>query len=74
MMKKSMMYGGMRTDRYLETGVRDEVRDEVRLGRLYGRAKRRPINLTTKQSSELNSVGPETPKSMNFFFGSDHFR
>ena len=38
------------------------------LGRLYGRAKRRPVNLTTKQSSELNSVGPETPKSMKFFW------
>ena len=34
---------------------------------IVGRAKRRPVNLTTKQSSELNSVGPETPKSMNFF-------
>ena len=38
----------------------------LNLGRLYGRAKRRPVNLTTKQSSELNSVGPETPKTMIF--------
>ena len=38
------------------------------IGRLYGRAKRRPINLTIKQSAELNSVGPETPKSMKFFW------
>ena len=38
------------------------------LGRLYGRAKRRPVNRTTKQSSELNSVGPETPKLMKFFW------
>ena len=38
------------------------------LGRLCGRAKRRPVNLTTKQSSELNSVGPETSKSMKFFW------
>ena len=30
MMKKNMMYGGKRTDRYLETGVRDKVRDVVR--------------------------------------------
>jgi len=43
------------------------------IGRLYGRAKRRPVNCTTKQSSELNSVGPETPKLMKFF-DSDHFR
>ena len=35
----------------------------VQLGRLYGRAKR-----TTKPSSELNSVGPETPKLMKFFW------
>ena len=40
----------------------------MKVGRLYGRAKRRPVNLTAKQSSELNSVGPETPKSMNFFW------
>ena len=38
------------------------------LGRLYGRAKRRPVNLTTKQSPELNSVGSETSKSMKFFW------
>ena len=40
---------------------------ELNVGRLYGRAKRRPVNRTAKQSSELNSVGPETPKSMIFF-------
>ena len=41
---------------------------ELNVGRLYGRAKRRPVNRTAKQSSELNSVGPETPKSMKFFW------
>ena len=50
------------------SSVRKSSIADTAVGRLYGRAKRRPVNLTTKQSSELNSVGPETPKSMKFFW------
>ena len=32
----------------------------LQLGRQYGRAKRRPVNLDRKQSSELDSVGWKT--------------
>ena len=34
------------------------------LGRLYGRGERMPANLDRKQSSEVSSVGPKTPKSI----------
>ena len=34
------------------------------LRRLYGRGERRPANLDRKQSSEVSSVGPKMPKSI----------
>ena len=39
----------------------------IKLGCLYGRTKQRTVNLDGKRSSEVNSVGPKTPKWIESF-------